>query len=116
MRGPNWRLRRLSIILLELGPAMNMCAPTPYSKINAGSDDACTKGGRKPCFSVGLEKLDVAKMIRIWNHWASFTAEHEGAKESVVLVETMATRRFVKCLLRKRHIHTGAAATSLSQA
>lgn len=67
---------------------MNMCAPTPYNKTNKASEKACAKGGRKPIFSVGLERSDVGKMKEIWNQWVSYTAEHENANRSIVLLES----------------------------
>jgi hypothetical protein len=73
--------------LFELGPVMNMCAPTPYNEMNRVSNDACVKGGRKPMFSVGLETLDLERTKEIWSLWIGFTAKYDDAKRCVVLVE-----------------------------
>jgi hypothetical protein len=71
----------------ELGPVMNMCTPTPYNEINRPSREVCVKGGRKPTFSVSLEKLDLEKTKEIWNLWVAFTAKYDDSKRSIVLVE-----------------------------
>jgi len=56
---------------------MRICAPTPYNNIIAANDQAYIKGGRKPCYSVSLETLDLGKMMKAWHLWVSFTAEYE---------------------------------------
>jgi len=73
--------------LFDLGPVMQICAPTPYKEINVSSDQACVKGGLKPVRSVGLKDLNTEKLQRLWRHWSDFTELHGNAKGSVTILE-----------------------------
>jgi hypothetical protein len=68
----------------DLGPVMNICQPTAYDNINDCNDHVCAKGGRKPCFSTGVD--DVRKLEELWESWVEWSSR-EGAGHSVVLTE-----------------------------
>lgn len=67
-----------------LNSVMNICQATPYDHINDGNDHVCAKGGRKPCFSTGLD--DVREIEAVWENWVEWSGR-EGAGHSVVLTE-----------------------------
>ena len=72
--------------LFELGPVMEMCAPTPYDHINDSNDQVCAFGGRKPCWSTGIAEQDLGKLEEVWEDWVEWSGR-EGAGKSVVLTE-----------------------------
>jgi hypothetical protein len=53
--------------LFQLGPVMNMCAPTPFNKMNSANEDACAKGGRKPVSLLAW----VNWMLRRWQRYGT---------------------------------------------
>jgi len=70
--------------LYALEPVMQQGAPTPYSQINAPNDHVCTKGGRKPTYSVALKEEEMVKVSGVWEQWEKWSAK-EGCGMSVVL-------------------------------
>ncbi|PSN73959.1 FAD binding domain-containing protein [Corynespora cassiicola Philippines] len=74
--------------LLDVGPLKDATAIVPYSKWNAGSDIACSKGGRKPTFGVGLAKLDPASWRSAFDAWAELI-QQPGAERSSVLLNVV---------------------------
>jgi hypothetical protein len=72
--------------LFDLGPVMQICAPTPYSSINNCNDMVCTKGLRKPSFCLGLNEEKLGDLEKVWEQWVEWSSR-EGAGQSVVLTE-----------------------------
>ncbi|KAF3289927.1 hypothetical protein TWF970_003670 [Orbilia oligospora] len=67
-------------------PSVKNAVILPGNKVNEGNDAICTMGGRKPGVGMGIERLDLAAFLEVWNLWAEFT-KIEGAEGSAILIE-----------------------------
>ena len=76
--------------LLDIGPVSDATAITPYTSWNNGSNNACVKGGRRPTWGVGLERMDPAVWRQVFNVWLSLIKE-PGAERSSILLNAYAT-------------------------
>ncbi|KAH8648173.1 hypothetical protein BGZ60DRAFT_552959 [Tricladium varicosporioides] len=84
--GPEDEAKKAFAPLFELNPVMNIGGPTQYTQINEANDIPCIKGGRKPVYSAGLEKLQVDKLKSIWSQWEQLSGLPD-AGQSVILLE-----------------------------
>ena len=75
--------------ILSLGPVLNMAGPTPYTKINAGSDIACIKNGyKRPCYScLTSSPPSIATYKTLFRDWIDLANEHHDFVHGVVLAE-----------------------------
>jgi hypothetical protein len=70
-----------------LGPDTDTTAVTPYTSWNAGGDSSCTRGGRKPSYSVGMRRLVPSTWRKVWNLYTEFQKK-PGAENSAILMES----------------------------
>ena len=71
--------------LYAIGPVADRTAVTPYTSWNNAAETACTKGGRKPNFGVGLARMDANTWRAVFNKYAEFI-QLPGAGNSTVLL------------------------------
>ncbi|KAI2614857.1 hypothetical protein GGR54DRAFT_615130 [Hypoxylon sp. NC1633] len=71
--------------LLAIGPVSDGTAITPYKEWNAGSTNACIKGGRKPTWGVSMSRLDPASWLAVYDIWRELV-QQPGAERSSVLL------------------------------
>ncbi|KAE9377284.1 FAD-binding domain-containing protein [Stipitochalara longipes BDJ] len=69
-----------------LNPVMQICAPTPYNRVNDANDHICAKGLRKPAYSLGINSSHLNDLGKVWEQWVEWSGR-EGAGQSVVLTE-----------------------------
>jgi hypothetical protein len=70
----------------DIGPVADTTTVLPYNQWNAGANGFCIKGGRKPVYAAGFNKMIPSTWRQIWNEFTSFAAL-PGAQNSAVLVE-----------------------------
>lgn len=76
--------------MLDIGPVSDQTEVVPYDQWNIDSSPFCTKGGRKPCFSVSMKKLDPAACRSAWDLYVEFL-KNPGTSNSAVMVECFST-------------------------
>jgi hypothetical protein len=86
-KGTNATGRAAFASLYEIGPVADTTTVLPWQQWNAGAEGFCTRGGRKPSFGAGLQKLYPDVWRQIWNQYVDFQ-RRPGAENSVVLVES----------------------------
>jgi FAD binding domain len=74
------------------GPVADRTAITPYPSWNNGAQVACTKGGRRPNFGVGLARIDPDTWRAVFNKYAEFI-KLPGAGNSTVLLNAYPTAK-----------------------
>ncbi|KAK6507638.1 hypothetical protein TWF481_006064 [Arthrobotrys musiformis] len=86
--GPETRAENVWERLLDpdLKPTMKTTAMLPANKLNEANDPSCAMGGRKPGLGMGIEKLNPAAFLEVWDLWIQFT-KNEGAGGSAILIE-----------------------------
>lgn len=78
--------------LYAAGPVADRTAITPYTAWNNAADVACTKGGRKPDFGVGLSRIDPDTWRAVSDKYAELV-KLPGAGNSTVLLNAYATAK-----------------------
>ncbi|KAK6337291.1 hypothetical protein TWF730_002697 [Orbilia blumenaviensis] len=86
--GPEHRAEKAWERLLDpsLKHTVKNAAMLPANKLNEGNDSFCAMGSRKPSLGMGIERLDPAAFLEIWDLWTEFT-KNEGAGGSAILIE-----------------------------
>ncbi|KAK6356085.1 hypothetical protein TWF718_000459 [Orbilia javanica] len=86
--GPETRAEKAWERLFDpsLMPTIKQAAMLPANKLNEGNDPFCEMGGRKPSLGMGIERLDPAAFLEVWDLWVEFT-KNEGAEGSAILIE-----------------------------
>ncbi|KAF2744569.1 FAD-binding domain-containing protein [Sporormia fimetaria CBS 119925] len=72
--------------IYDIGPMMDLTQVVTYPQWNTGGDAFCVKGGRKPAFGAGLQKMIPQDWREVWNQYVEFQ-KLPGAQNSGVLVE-----------------------------
>ncbi|KAF2740571.1 FAD binding domain-containing protein [Polyplosphaeria fusca] len=73
--------------LYQIGPDVDTTTIVPYTSWNTGGDGFCTRGGRKPSYSVGMMKLVPSTWRKVWNLYTEFQKK-PGAENSAILMES----------------------------
>ncbi|KAF2756241.1 FAD-binding domain-containing protein [Pseudovirgaria hyperparasitica] len=79
-------------------PNINTGELMPADEINEAKDSLCSEGGNlprayRPVHSASLEAVDPEIMGALYERWENFTAQNEGAKQTVVRVNFYDYRR-----------------------
>ncbi|KAK9421101.1 putative FAD-binding PCMH-type domain-containing protein [Seiridium unicorne] len=72
--------------LYAIGPIQDTTIVLPYNQWNAGGDQFCNFGARKPSYGAGFQKMVPAIWRQIWDKYVAFQ-QQPGAENSVVLLE-----------------------------
>jgi hypothetical protein len=70
----------------DIGPVVDTTAVVPYTQWNTGGDAFCLHSGRKPAFTVGLDRVDPKTWRNAWNKFVEFQKKPT-AETSALLLE-----------------------------
>ncbi|KAH3979044.1 hypothetical protein HBI56_091390 [Parastagonospora nodorum] len=71
--------------LLDIGPISDATTMTPYTSWNNGSNNACVKGGLRPTWGVGLERMDPKIWRQVYNSWLELVRQPGFERSSILL-------------------------------
>ena len=72
--------------ILKIGPVANTMAVTPYNHWNDGAAVFCVRGGRKPTYGAGMQRMIPIAWRAIWNEFVKFTS-NPGTEQTAILLE-----------------------------
>ncbi|KAK6500989.1 hypothetical protein TWF506_003747 [Arthrobotrys conoides] len=83
--GPEDKAEKVWKQLLDIEPTVKEAKMLPANKLNDVNDASCAMGGRKPSLGMGIERLDSAAFLEIWNLMTEFSKT--GAGGPAILIE-----------------------------
>jgi len=83
--------------ILKIGPVADTMAITPYNHWNDAANIFCIRGGRKPTYGAGMQRMIPTAWRAVWNEFVKFTS-NPGTEQTVILLEAYSLTNRVKAL------------------